>query len=141
VRTLADRLGELGEQRWRLATNTPVLVELRDLAQSVSEPLDRLTLSAVASLAAFRGLPLVDPDSGVDVDSLLAAWFHSLYVDPADTDRSPLARSVIASVVRTGDDVRSPRAFEAVLLYVLSPDPLTLLIRRALGLPDDESER
>ena len=52
----------------------------------------------------------------------------------------------MASEVRTdplhgGRKVVYSQAAQAVMLYVLSPDPLTLLIRRALGLPDDESER
>jgi len=61
----------------------------------------------------------------------------------AKADRSDLAWSITAgeqkrSGARGGT---SSPAVRTVLLYVLSPDPLILLIRRALGLPDDESER
>lgn len=146
VRELADRLGERGEQRWQLATTTPLLIGLRDraLAAAAAAPPDPLTLAVVASLAAFRGLPLtIDSRSVRNIDDLLGRVYLRARAIQAEADRSDLAWSIIAgeqqrSGARGGT---SSPAIRTVLLYVLSPDPLTLLIRRALGLPDDERER
>ena len=145
VRELADRLGEQGEHRWQLATTTPLLIGLRDRAvAAASAPPDPLTLAVVASLAAFRGLPLtIDSSSSRNIDDLLGGVYHRARALQAEADRSDLAWSITAgeqqrSGARGGT---SSPAIRTVLLYVLSPDPLILLIRRALGLPDDESER
>ena len=143
VKELADRLGDLGEQRWQLATTTPLLIGLWDRAVAVKEAPDALTLAVVASLAAFRGLPLTNADLLLeDIDDLLYVVYRRARVHVVEADRSELARSILASEQHT-DASRGTESSDVrtVLLYVHSPDPLTLLIRRALGLPDDESER
>ena len=143
VLALARRLGELGERRWELATTTPLLIELRDRAVAVTAPPDPLTLAVVSSLAAFRGLPLiVRSSSPLDLDDLLNdLGYHVARALRSEVNRSALAQSIIDYELPPGGRLKSPPAVEAVLLYVVSPDPLTLLIRRALGLPDEESER
>lgn len=143
VLELAGRLGKLGEQRWQLATTTPVLIGLRDRAMAVSAPPDPLTLAVVASLAAFRGFPLLaNSSSPMNIDDLLGVVDRQARLDVTEGDRSVLARRIMLVEERFWPRGGTPSlATRTVLLYVLSPDPLILLIRRALGLPDDESER
>jgi hypothetical protein len=139
ARELADRLAGLGEQRWRLATTTSLLIELRNLAVAVPPPLDPLTLAVVASLAVSHGLPLqVRVTKYGDIDNLLDFLYRGSRALQDEADRSELAQLIITNGARAESSSWSTLA---VLLYVLSPDPLTLLIRRALGLPDVESER
>lgn len=134
---LAGRLGAAGERRWLLGTTTRLLTVVPDLLQPSSAAPDPLLLAVIGSLAAFRGLPLYLPD-GQELDLVLGGEpFTRVEHRLSDPAASPLVASVIEvedwrSLTRFW---RRSAAVRTVLLYLLTPDPLSELVRQVVGEP------
>ncbi|MBL7259238.1 S1 family peptidase [Paractinoplanes lichenicola] len=143
-------LAVLGSRRWALATRDESASGAMREAVRQNHEFDALSASIGATVAALRSQPLVfhhgsHTYEGVDeiLDSLLSRIGPTLRAREAG--RAELARGLLfrsrhanvydpqTGVFRVGD-VDRPN-LRSVLLYILGPDPLTMLFRLTAGLP------
>ncbi|MDX8148792.1 AAA family ATPase [Lentzea sp. BCCO 10_0061] len=130
-------LAVLARRRWHLASSTTFISDVCEQAQWSSSP---LSLAAVGTLAACRGLPLrVRTSRGdfADLDEVIRSSKMARLVQFSAESRDPLTEAVLKHEHVSSDPLRSKpgRGTEGLALYLLGPDPLDLLHRRALGLP------
>ena len=164
-------LAELGRRRWQLATTDLFLAEAWERAYHADEDGATLGISIIGTLTAFRAstpgatpLPFVgrtaeirdmDPpvkrrklaEPDLDDDSLMAAILrHEEQIcPPAALPSSGLidasSPATITGALRPGERVPAIPPLFWLRLYLLTPDPLDVLLRRIIGLPDIHSER
>jgi hypothetical protein len=127
-------LAVLAQRRWFIGSTTTFISDVCEQAEWAT---NSLSVAAVGTLAAFRGLPLKVRTSRrvfSDIDEMI--WSSKMirllkvshqYSD--DLTRAVLAHEEVDSLLRTDSHK------EGLALYLLGPDPLDLLYRRALGLP------
>lgn len=163
---LGLHLAVLAHRRWEIAANTMFLPDaLRPLSRN--SIMDTLGFAILCTLAIFHGQPLgyMDNTDNDNLKDLLAeAARRSPVAEPIPlTGRSAVAEAVIGhelprafldSLPRPVSGPTRPLSIQferlpsvmwltgenALLLYMLGPDPLEILYRRLLGIPDQAAE-
>lgn len=150
---LALRLALLGERRWTLASSGLFLARAAQVAQTLT-PDDPLALGVASALAAFVGAEASDAPSfslrygdrslaQIVGDVGMLAYKLSSGQGASTPERDALAKRVEETEQRaTRNQYNQYMSYQApwqagsIGLYLAAPDPLELLVRRAVGLPD-----
>jgi hypothetical protein len=134
--TTAANLAVLARRRWLIATRT---LFLHDAARLPTRGADPLVRAIFATLAVYRGQRLTFVVDGRRVDGVdnLFEMFGFGYSFPLGEPTSDTVRAVLE--LQAGG--RSRDGGEALSLYLLGPDPLEVLVRLLLGIPEPSSWR
>jgi hypothetical protein len=163
---IARDLAVLAWRRWRLAVETPVLAEACNLSQNLSavyaDPLRQAVLTTMAAYHGGQPDTFQLTTEGSQSLTQLFAWFlswRSSYsytplirptrrsrelVTRVDTYHSGVSDSFAAWLLQLMDGGGSPPpkltpvevGLTILDIYLLGPDPLEVLVRQALGLPN-----
>jgi hypothetical protein len=128
-------LARLAARRWGIVTRTLFLAHACDEVQKVKPPADLQRLSVVGTLAAFAMSdtgPVTLVDEFAPLQRLLlgseAPYAIRDVPGTAHREKALMSDDLVREAFLSGPEMLS--------LFLLSPDPLELLIRRAVGIPD-----